>query len=132
MNFFLNEDEGPADLTRVSAGPEKDYVGDYLSNLIDFEDAEAHSLSWLLLGCFHSSSATNGERSVQTLVGGIAPPARRSAFTDSIAWRPRIPFEFSARPITMSVARFCRALGRVVRRVLPPVAYHGSGSPRWK
>ena len=96
VNFFLNEDEGPADLTRVSAGPEKDYVGDYLSNRIDFEDAEGHSLSWLLLGA-HSSSATNGERSVQTLVGGIAPPARVRVYRlNRLA--TEIPFEFGAVP----------------------------------
>jgi hypothetical protein len=54
---------------------EKDYVGDYLRDRIEFEDAEGRSMSWLLRGA-HLASTTNGEISVQTLVGGAAPPAR--------------------------------------------------------
>ncbi len=75
VNFFLSEDVGPTDGSRVSAGPEKDYVGDYLRNRIDFEDAEGHPLSWLLLGDNPAPTA-NGELSVQTYVAGNAPPAR--------------------------------------------------------
>ncbi len=46
VNLSLSEDVIPADRTRVSAGPETDYVGDFLPNRIEFEDAEGHPLSW--------------------------------------------------------------------------------------
>ncbi len=51
MTFFLSEDEGRTDRTRVSAGPEKDYVGDYLRNRIEFEDAGGHPLLFSRFFC---------------------------------------------------------------------------------
>ncbi len=36
-----------------STGPETDYIGDFLADRIEFDDAEGHPLRWLLLGaCF--------------------------------------------------------------------------------
>ena len=75
MNFSLSDDLGPTDRTRISAGPEKDYLGDYLSNRIDFEDSGGHPLSWILLGG-RPASTKNGELSVQVFVTVGTQPAR--------------------------------------------------------
>ena len=86
----------PADRTRVSAGPETDYIGDFLRNRIEFEDAEGHPLSWLLLGA-PAASTTNGEIRVRTFVSGVAPPARLRVYRlHRLA--TEIPFEFGEVP----------------------------------
>ncbi len=75
VELSLREDGIPADRTRVSAGPEKDYVGDFLRSRIEFEDARGRPLNWLLLGD-HPVPNSNGERRVQTFISGDLPPAR--------------------------------------------------------
>ena len=86
----------PADRTRVSAGPETDYIGDFLPARIEFEDAEGHPLSWQLLGA-PSASTTNDEIKVQTFVSGVAPPARLRVYRlHRLA--TEIPFEFGEVP----------------------------------
>ena len=96
VNFFVSEDVGPADRTRVSAGPEKDFVGDYFRDRIDFEDADGHPLSWLILGD-HPASTTNRELSVQTFVGGNVPPARLRVYRLR-RLATEIPFELGDVP----------------------------------
>ena len=96
VDLSLSEDVIPADRTRVSAGPETDYIGDFLPNRIEFEDAEGHPLSWLLLGD-PAASTTNDEIRVQTFVSGVAPPARLRVYRlHRLA--TEIPFEFGDVP----------------------------------
>ncbi|MFI5457938.1 MAG: hypothetical protein ACHRXM_21065 [Isosphaerales bacterium] len=96
VNLSLSEDVIPADRTRVSAGPETDYIGDFLPDRIEFDDAEGHPLSWLLLGA-PSVSTTNDEIRVRTFVSGVAPPARLSVYRlHRLA--TEIPFEFGEVP----------------------------------
>jgi hypothetical protein len=74
FNLVLSEDASPTDRTRVSEGREKDYIGDFLRNRIEFEDVDGHPMSWLLMGD-HPVATTNGELRALTSVSGIAPPA---------------------------------------------------------
>jgi hypothetical protein len=92
--FDLTVSEGviPPDRTRVSAGAETDYIGDFLTNRIEFEDAEGHALRWLLLGDL-AASTTNDEIGVQTFVTGVAPPARLVVYRLH-RYATEIPFEF--------------------------------------
>jgi hypothetical protein len=94
VNLSLSEDVIPADRTRVSAGPETDYVGDFLRNRIEFEDAEGHLLTWNLVGGPLSSATTaNGELRVRTYVSGVGPPAPLRVYRlHRLA--TEIPFEF--------------------------------------
>jgi hypothetical protein len=98
VNLSVSEDVIPADRTRVSAGPETDYIGDFLRNRIQFEDAEGHPLIWNLLGGpVSSATATNGELRVRTYVSGVAPPARLRVYRlHRLA--TEIPFEFGDVP----------------------------------
>jgi hypothetical protein len=96
VHLSLSEDVIPADRTRVSAGPETDYIGDFLPDRIEFDDAEGHPLSWLLLGA-PSASTTNDEIRVRTFVSGGAPPARLRVYRlHRLA--TEIPFEFGEVP----------------------------------
>ena len=74
-DLFVSEAVIPADRTRVLPGAETDYIGDFLTNRLEFEDAEGHPLRWLLLGQ-PAVSTTSDEVGVQTFVTGAAPPAR--------------------------------------------------------
>jgi hypothetical protein len=96
VDLSLSEDVIPADRTRVSAGPETDYIGDFLPDRIEFADAEGHPLSWLLLrGPF--ASTKNDEIRVRTFVSGVAPPARLRVYRlHRLA--TEIPFEFGEVP----------------------------------
>ena len=86
----------PTDGVRASAGPEKDYVGDFLHNRIEFEDAEGHLLSWLLFG-ERPVATTTGELRAQTLVSGVVPPARLRVYRlNRLA--TEVPFELSNVP----------------------------------
>ena len=92
VNLSLSEDVIPADRTRVSVGAETDYIGDFLPNRIEFDDAEGHPLRWLLLG-EPAASTTNDEIRVRTFVSGVAPPARLRVYRlHRLA--TEIPFEF--------------------------------------
>jgi hypothetical protein len=96
VHFFVSEDVSSTDRTRVSAGPEKDYVGDFIRNRIEFEDALDHPLRWLTLGN-HPVSTANGELSVRTYVAGVALPARLNVYRLR-RLATEIPFEFGAVP----------------------------------
>ena len=86
----------PADRTRVPAGPETDYIGDFLPNRIEFEDAEGNPLSWLLINDA-SASTTNDEIRVRTWVSGVAPPVRLRVYRlHRLA--TEFPFEFGDVP----------------------------------
>jgi hypothetical protein len=96
VDLLLSEDVGPPERTRIALGPEMDYVGDYLANRIEFEDAEGHPLNWLFLGN-HPTSTESGELRVQTYVAGVAPPARLSVYgLHRVA--TEIPFKFGDVP----------------------------------
>ena len=98
VNLSLSEDVIPADRTRVSAGPETDYVGDFLRNRIEFEDANGHLLTWNFLGGhLASATTTNGELQVRTFVSGVAPPARLCVHRRRCL-ATEIPFEFDDVP----------------------------------
>jgi hypothetical protein len=96
VNLSLSEDVIPADRTRGSGGPETDYIGDFLPNRIEFEDADGHPLSWMLLGD-PAASTSSDEIRVQTFVAGDAPPARLRVYRlNRLA--TEIPFEFGEVP----------------------------------
>jgi hypothetical protein len=96
VELYLSEDAIPADRTRVSAGPETDYIGDFLPNRIEFEDALGQPLNWLHLGSPVASTA-NDEILVRTFVSGVAPPARLRVYRlHRLA--TEIPFEFGEVP----------------------------------
>jgi hypothetical protein len=93
VDLFLSEDLIPADRTRASAGAEADYLGDFLRNRMEFEDAEGHPLNWLLV--FNPvASATNDEIRAQTYVSGVAPPARLRVYRLH-RFATEVTFEFS-------------------------------------
>jgi hypothetical protein len=98
VDLSLSEDVIPADRTRVSAGPETDYISDFLRNRIEFEDAGGRPLTWNLLGGPLASATTaNGELRVRTYVSGVAPPARLRVYRlHRLA--SEIPFEFGDVP----------------------------------
>jgi hypothetical protein len=96
VSFFLSEDLSPTDRTRVSAGPEKDFVGDFIRNRIEFEDALGHPLRWLTLGSDPVSTA-NGELSVRTYIAGVGLPARLHVYRLR-RLTTEIPFEFGVVP----------------------------------
>ncbi len=75
FDIFVNEAVIPADRTRILPGAETDYIADFLTNRLEFEDAEGHPLRWLLLGQA-AASPTSDEIGVQTFVTGVARPAR--------------------------------------------------------
>jgi hypothetical protein len=96
VDLSLSEDVVPADRTRAAAGPETDYIGDFLPDRIEFDDAERHPLVWLLPGT-PSASTTNDEVRAQTYVSGDAPPARLLVYRlHRLA--TEIPFEFGEVP----------------------------------
>ena len=96
IDFFLGEDGRPADRIRTSTGPEEDYVGDYLRNRIEFEDAEGHRLGWHIFDN-NRASVTNGELRLHTFVSGPTPPARMLIYSlNRLA--TEIPFEFRNVP----------------------------------
>ena len=96
VGFSLSENVIPADRTRASAGPETDYVGDFLANRIEFEDALGHPLNWLLLGD-PVASTTNDEIQVRTFVSGAAPPALLRVYRLH-RLVTEVPFEFGEVP----------------------------------
>ncbi len=96
FDLFLSEDVIPADHTWVSLGPETDYIGDFLRDRIEFEDAEGHPLSWVLPFA-PSASATNDEIRARALVSGAAPPARLRVYR-LLRLATEIPFEFAEVP----------------------------------
>jgi hypothetical protein len=90
--LLLSEEVIPADRTRAPSGPETDYIGDFLPNRIEFEDAEGHLLNWLIINRA-SVSTDNNEISVHTWVSGVAPPVRLRIYRlDRLA--TEFPFEF--------------------------------------
>ena len=96
VEISLSEDAIPADHTRISIGPETDYIGDFLSDRIEFEDAEGHPLRWLLLSG-SPASTTNDEIKVRTFVSGAAPPVQLRVYRlHRLA--TEIPFEFAEIP----------------------------------
>jgi hypothetical protein len=97
IDLFVSEDVIPADRTRVSTGAETDYIGDFLPNRIEFEDAEGHPLSWTLFGVPRAST-TNDEVLVQTWVAGAAPPLPRLRVYRLHRLATEIPFEFGDVP----------------------------------
>jgi hypothetical protein len=98
VSLSVSEDVIPADRTRVSVGPETDYIGDFLRNRIEFEDATGHLMNWHLApGPLSSATNTNGELLVQTYPWGDAPPARLRIYRlHRLA--TEIPFEFGDVP----------------------------------
>jgi hypothetical protein len=96
FNLFLSEDASPTDRTRASEGPEKDYIGDFLRNRIEFEDADGRPMSWHLMGD-HPVATTNGELRALTWVSGIDPPAALRVYRLR-RLATEIPFELSDVP----------------------------------
>ena len=96
VNLLLSEDVRPPDHGRPSWGPETDYGGDFLRNRLEFEDAEGHRLSWLILGD-HPAPTPNGELRLQTFVSGRTPPARLLVYR-FLRLATEIPFEFGDVP----------------------------------
>jgi hypothetical protein len=94
VTLFLSEDESPDNHARAFTGPEKDYVGDFLRNRIEFEDAQGHLVSWSLIG--DPRSTTNSELEVATLLGKDAPARVRVYRLLRLA--TEIPFELSDVP----------------------------------
>jgi hypothetical protein len=93
FDISLSEDAIPADRTRVSLGAETDYIGDFLPNRIEFEDADGHPLSWLLLAV-PAASTTNDEIRVRTFISGVVPPAQLYVYRlHRLA--TEVPFAFS-------------------------------------
>ena len=69
---------------------------DFLPDRLEFDDAEGHPLSWVLLGA-PSASTTHDEIQVRTFVSGVAPPARLRVYRlHRLA--TEIPFEFGEVP----------------------------------
>ncbi len=96
VNFFVSEEASPVVRTRVSAGPEPDYLGDFLRDRVEFQDAEGHPLNWQVIG-EPWASRTGGELRVQTYVSGVGPPARMLVYRlHRLA--TEIPFEFDNVP----------------------------------
>jgi hypothetical protein len=96
VELSLKEDVIPADRTRVSLGPETDYVGDFVRSRIEFEDARGRPLNWLLLGD-PPVPDPNGERRVQTFISRDPPPARLRVYRlERLA--TEVPFEFDDVP----------------------------------
>jgi hypothetical protein len=96
VEISLSEDAIPADHTRTSIGPETDYIGDFLSDRIEFDDAEGYPLRWHFL--FGSpASTTNDEIKVQTFVSGPAPPVQLRVYR-LYRLATEIPFEFAEIP----------------------------------
>jgi hypothetical protein len=96
IELSLSEDVIPADRPRVRLGAETDFVGDFLANRLEFEDAEGRLLSWLLIGD-PAASATNNEIQVRTFVSGTARPAMLRVYRlHRVA--TELPFEFADVP----------------------------------
>jgi hypothetical protein len=96
VSFFLSEDVSTTNLTQARAGPEKDYLSDFLRNRIEFEDAEGRPVSWLILGD-RPVSTTDGELRVQTIHSGDARAARLRVYRlERLA--TEIPFEIGDVP----------------------------------
>ena len=75
VNLLLSEDGSPPDHGRPSSVPETDYLGDFLRNRLEFEDAGGRPLTWLILGD-HPAPTPQDELRLQALVSGRTPPAR--------------------------------------------------------
>jgi hypothetical protein len=96
IELSLSEDVIPADRTRVRLGAETDFVGDFLANRLEFEDAGGRLLRWLLLGDA-AASAANDEVQVRTFVSGVARPALLRVYRlHRVA--TELPFEFADVP----------------------------------
>jgi hypothetical protein len=96
-NVFLDNDGSSTERTRVSPDPEQDYIGDFLRNRIEFEDAQHRPLRWVMLGNRAVSTST-GQLRVETMVAGAAPPARLLVFRLQ-RMATKIPFELADVPL---------------------------------
>jgi hypothetical protein len=95
VTLILGASEGPPGRGRESSGPEADRVPDLIRNRLEFEDAGGRLMPWLFP--FHPSATTNGERRVQALVSGPAPPARLRVYRLN-RLSTEIPFEIGDVP----------------------------------
>lgn len=96
VNLLIGEERIPTDRTQVAAGPQTDFIGDYLRNRVEFLDAKGHALSWLLLGN-RPTPTTSGEFQVKALVSGVEPPDRLHVY-QLHRLATEVPFEFSGVP----------------------------------
>jgi hypothetical protein len=96
IELSLSEDVIPEDRPRIRLGAETDFVGDFLANRLEFEDAEGRLLTWLLVGD-PAATATNNEIQVRTFVSGAARPALLRVYRlHRVA--TKLPFEFADVP----------------------------------
>ena len=98
VDFFLNEDAASGDSAGLAAGTQKDYIGDYLRDRIEFIDPQGVAMTWDL-PFPDPIPDRNGERRIhiQTLVNGALPPAQMRIYRLS-RLAIEIPFEFNDVP----------------------------------
>jgi hypothetical protein len=92
VDFFLKEEAGSTDRSGLSVRADKDYIGDYLRDRIEFVDAQGRPVPWIL-AYRHPAPNANGEFQIQALVHG-APPAHLRIYRLS-RLAIEAPFEFN-------------------------------------